>query len=258
MGSIKGRIARMAAKQTHGAGSRWTVTLIGAPVAGVFGIFASMVLERLGWLDPPADALAAFLKANVESGALANWVGFLLFAVLYGVVLRFAWRMQPRRPASKTGAPTLPRGPTEAERNASYLEALKGNPGSHSPSLSKGDRNTALAYALGYAVHANWESPIRYGHFIMGPKDNLDGPIERFREAALAGELRVWGRRQPNGLFELIEPGFWEDNTLDDVSLRALFSQARTVPFEDAKTEGRFYDIMVNRTEVERTWPHAG
>lgn len=120
------------------------------------------------------------------------------------------------------------------------------------------DRDTGIEHALGYAIHANWEMPVGYGQFITIPPIDLDRPIERFREAALAGELRVWGRRQPNGLIEEIKQDFWGDNTIDETAIRALFGQSRTIPFEDAKTAGRFYGIMVNRAEVERVWPHAG
>lgn len=83
------------AKTKHSLAGRWTTTLLGAPVAGLFGIFASKVLDQLGWLDGPARATAQLIRANVGSEYFANWLGFLMFAVLYGLVLRRSWRGVP-------------------------------------------------------------------------------------------------------------------------------------------------------------------
>jgi len=71
---------------------RWTTTLVGAPITGLFGIFAAKVLDQLGWLDKPASETAKLLRASVESALVANCIGFLVFALLYGFLLRRAWR----------------------------------------------------------------------------------------------------------------------------------------------------------------------
>lgn len=119
------------------------------------------------------------------------------------------------------------------------------------------DRNADLANALGYALHADWERTVGYGIILSG-RGALDHTVEKFRLAAEAGDIRAWGRRELGGLYELIEPGFWSDNTVDLAALRSFMGHAQTVPFEGVTTDRRFYNIMVNRAEVEGVWPHAG
>jgi hypothetical protein len=124
--------------------------------------------------------------------------------------------------------------------------------------LTVRDRDTGVANAIGYAITGDWETPVGHGIIFGGGLKRIEEPVERFREAALNGDLRVWGRRTTGGLFELIEPSFWEDNTLNSEALISFMGQAKTIPFEGVETEERFYGLMVNRAEVERIWPHAG
>lgn len=71
--------------------ARWSATVVGGPVAGILGLFLSKIIDSWGVLDAPANALGETLKANVSGGHVSLWLGFLLFAVLYGLLLRKVW-----------------------------------------------------------------------------------------------------------------------------------------------------------------------
>lgn len=83
-------------------------TLIGAPIAGGMGLFASKVIDRWGVLDASANALGDFLKGS----DLSALIGFLFFAVLYAVLLRLIWGRSRGRPAIAQPAPKTTSEPT--------------------------------------------------------------------------------------------------------------------------------------------------
>ena len=123
----------------------------------------------------------------------------------------------------------------------------------------KGDRDTRLSDALGYAMSGNWETPIGFGlAFSRKGLRALEQPLVTFRKAATGGDLRVWGKRESDGLYQLIDPAFWKSNTIDPDALVSLMPLARTVRTGRGKSDEQFHDIMVNRADVESVWPHEG
>ena len=84
----------------------WVITFVGMPVFGFGSIFASKVLDNLGWLDPPAEALADFLNANIGGADFSAWAGFLLSGALYGLLLRGAWKT-PRHERGLSRSPQV-------------------------------------------------------------------------------------------------------------------------------------------------------
>lgn len=66
------------------------------------------------------------------------------------------------------------------------------------------------------------------------------------------------GRRESDGLYVLIDPSFWESNTLSRPELLNVMGSGRTEPIDESGTDDQFQGIMVNRSEVERVWPHEG
>jgi len=92
----------------------------------------------------------------------------------------------------------------------------------------------------------------------MRGRGAFDKAAERFRQAARAGEVRVWGRRTPNGLFELIQPDFWARNQLNIDTIVMPFQQTMSMPLNQENERDEWaYDLQLNRGEVERIWPHA-
>jgi hypothetical protein len=117
-------------------------------------------------------------------------------------------------------------------------------------------RDTAVTETLGYAALGRWGAQLSDAIMHHGDFAAVGPPLNRFREAAGDGDLTVWGKRERHALYERIEPSFWVDHGLDLQSI--LLGESRTEPKTNAATAERFYDIMVNRSEVERCWPHDG
>jgi hypothetical protein len=84
----------------------------------------------------------------------------------------------------------------------------------------------------------------------------VEPPMEQFREAALRGDLRVWGKPAFGTLFEEIPSTYWREHGLSVHS--ALMGRTSTIPTVQMEDTALFEDVMVNRLEVERTWRHAG
>lgn len=125
---------------------------------------------------------------------------------------------------------------------------------------AKGDRDTDASAALGFAMHGDWDHPVKsfIPMFALRGMGALEKPIETFRQAAAQGDLRVWGRRESDDLYVLIDQSFWERNTLDMEALIGFMADARTVQIAGDEDDEQFHGIMVNRSEVERVWPHEG
>lgn len=220
--------------------------------------FYDWLLARVGEHFNPQDP-----RVIASTELLSLWGPVFIVALMTGTAIfvtyryanpRYLERIEPEAVPVSTDAvrysPAVEAIIDEKSRfTAAAMQALRGEP--------TRDRNASVAEALGWAIHATWGTPI-HALVLSIPPLNLDGPIERFREAARSGELRVWGRREPEGLIELIDCEFWEDNTIDKRSFRNVFSPSSTTPFEGVEKNERFYGIMVNRSEVERVWPHAG
>jgi len=156
------------------------------------------------------------------------------------------------------GTPALPSPAIDqSNRLAALAQIRRGRP-PPAPPAPKGDRDTPIAMALGYATTAEWGKSTVHGMILGGGSHVIYRVAEAFRLAALKGDLRVWGRRERGGLFEQIQPSFWEANTLDADALFSFLPYGRTEPLGDEETDEWFCEIMVNRAEVERVWPHAG
>jgi hypothetical protein len=117
------------------------------------------------------------------------------------------------------------------------------------------DRDTHIKSALWYALTGDWNGDAE--GILFDSMQRLDGVIERFREAARDGHLRVWGMNPDSGLYQLIEASFWRSNTLDRAAIFAFMSANESTRSLNAETQQAFSGIMVNRAEVEGVWPHA-
>jgi hypothetical protein len=224
---------------------------VGAGYGAVLGIAAQA--------NRGTDARALFdnqmvmWKAIVLAPHGLFWFLFLLVVWLV-VVLWTGQKAEQREKAIRPAAPAI------QQRKQAEMPGHSVRLQGRAKAIQKvgGDRDTSIAEALGWAIHAMWGAPIR-GPILSIPPIDFEPHIERLRQAALAGDVRVWGRRgDPHGLIELIDREFWKDNTLDEQPLRAILGTARTIPFEGVEKDERFYGIMVNRNEIERLWPHAG
>lgn len=109
-GSAEGRMLGMDRTQPTVL-HRWGPTIIGGPIAGLMGLFLSKVFDAWGILNGPAEEIGAFLKANVSGSDLSLWLGFLTFAVLYALILRWAWAGSEARRLQPSPAGPAPEAP---------------------------------------------------------------------------------------------------------------------------------------------------
>lgn len=197
--------------------------------------------------------------------------------VLVGVYLAALFYTSSDAPVARSSKPR-PQPATEValeryeaairEAAAAGLTSPDGTNRFYPPTIrrQKGDRDTELAKAISYALTGEWDkslADIGYASPFIAALSrkgvrSLETPLVTFRKAAQAGELRVWGRRGPDGLFEAISPSFWEANAIEAEPLISFLPQARTAYVGGGESEDQFYDIMVNRAEVEAVWPHEG
>jgi hypothetical protein len=216
----------------------------------VYDWILARLLARFDPTDPRVLAFADFL---------ALWGPILLVALLVAGAMWWATHQQRAafRARAKANPILMRRALTDAERHASYQEALKGYPRATATTETSG-RDTPISFALCYAASGAWGQSSALGLAFAGSMHHFDRALERFREAAEAGDLHVWGKRDSDGLYVLIDPAFWESNRLRREALISLMPRGETEPIGDNDTGERYHAIMVNRAEVERVWPHEG
>jgi hypothetical protein len=225
-----------------------------------------------GWLRVLGIDQAPMLFSSQSADAWATLLGGVL--IVLAIVL-FALRKRRKRPfdakslASRPSAQSVARAtpttrqPTAMDRVLEEYEPLSRWALANARAREAGainrrtpDRDTHIKEALWYAITGDWDAGA--GSMLFGNAHRLDAVIDRFREAAIDGELRVWGMRQDDGLYQLIEPSFWESNTVDRAALFAFMGAgASTQALNGDETGEEFSGIMVNRAEVEGVWPHA-
>lgn len=254
-----------------GDDGRVAITAVGLILSAPASYVLQRALGAWGVLDPLSDGLGKWLKIHIPP-ATAGWtLALIIVFAIYGLLLWRVWK-RPKHihhvdPAPETmrmgdhvEAEVIPehhRRPSAAVEPMHHLNPVIAS----ARSYLSGARDTGLAVALGYALTGNWGVSVGEG-IILSRKGvrAIERPLVRFRTAAKEGELRVWGKRESTGLYEKIDPGFWESNTVDPSTLISLMLSARTVSVRGrgVDPDEQFHDIMVNRAEVERVWPHAG
>lgn len=124
------------------------------------------------------------------------------------------------------------------------------------PLVPKSRRDTTLSEALAYAALGRWGEKFSKVPLHLADWESVRPPMDQFREAALRGDLMVWGKPAALSIFEQIPHTYWREHSLDVQSL--MMGRAVTSPLAEMEATALFEDLMVNRSEVERTWPHAG
>jgi hypothetical protein len=109
-------------------------------------------------------------------------------------------------------------------------------------------RDADIGEALAYTVTREW------GHTLDDALLALFEPgaqnmFNEHREAALNGDVTVWGRRDRFDIWREIPKGYWADHQLNGHALTQ--GHARTW----GNDTDAYIDLMVNRAETERRWP---
>jgi hypothetical protein len=113
-------------------------------------------------------------------------------------------------------------------------------------------RDKSFDEAVTYIVTGHWG-----GNVARATMDGLfedNNAIQRLRQAAVDGDIRVWAKQSPNSAVHVeIEPVFWETHQPDFMEF--LRGGSRTESAELGATNERYFDLMVSRAEIERKIP---
>lgn len=112
-------------------------------------------------------------------------------------------------------------------------------------------RDITLPDALGWAVHGEWGKPfhVPFVTLNLGVGANTTNLLTRFTQLAREGRLTIWGKRSNPGYFEKIPQSHWRDNQLSIPDMFGSVITSGTDPYRE---------LMLNKVEVEREWPHEG
>ena len=189
-------------------------------------------LSRIPWWAAFPTSIGLSVMGVFAPTFLPNWAQITFFvggaaSLLWGMAAT-CWHLRFRRGLLGEGAPNL--------------------------AIKPADRDTTLHQGLSYAVFRDWF--LRSNADESSHSKEFEGALGRFHELALAGRLQSWGR--PYSLlqtnhFRLIPPEHWGGNEVDFLS--AMLPQSSTV-MKISGIKG-FDEVMVNRAQFEREWPHG-
>ena len=184
-------------------------------------------------------------KTNVLPGLVRAMSGtfsylplgvLLLAAVVYLVNL---WRAQ-RAPllAGEAPSPSLP-----SHANAPDAAAME----------RAGRRDITISEGVCWIVFRRWGLTVQTdggGHL-----DHLVAAIDEVRQAALDGNVHIWGKINRSGVHHRILPAFWSDNRIEHASIYDPnpIATAHTA-CEHLRPRERYMDLMASRAEFESEW----
>jgi hypothetical protein len=116
-------------------------------------------------------------------------------------------------------------------------------------------RDIPLQHASFFIVSHRWPSPQEkpFTETLIGT--DVSNALQKLRQAALDGQLKIWGRLKHDSVFAEVEPSFWKENDIDFLS--AYMGQNTpdkpfSKSFEDG--EGRYAEFQVSKSQVESIW----
>ncbi len=116
-------------------------------------------------------------------------------------------------------------------------------------------RDTPLQHASFYIVSHRWPSSQEkpFTETLIGT--DISNALQKLRQAALDGQLKIWGRLKHDTVFVEVEPSFWKENDIDFLS--AYMGQKTpdrpiSKSFEDG--DGRYAEFQVSKAQVESMW----
>jgi len=114
-------------------------------------------------------------------------------------------------------------------------------------------RDTKMHEALAYIESGSWGK--KFSEYFMSEYSKTGGnsPV-LVRQAALDGEIRIWGKSSQNGPYILIDADYWKIWQI--VIFSTMDGSSKTELAEVGYNAGsEYYDLMVSRLEIEKKWP---
>lgn len=116
----------------------------------------------------------------------------------------------------------------------------------------KAKRDVGVSEAVAYVSFREWGK-----RFIdaAGSSDvDAVASLREFQQAALDGDVSIWGKHPPSEIFDLIQAGFWSRHQIEWFGL--LKGNPTTEPTISASDGGNAPEsLMTSRQQVEATWP---
>lgn len=192
-------------------------------------IWSSIAFGLVGWGLP-----VAFPNLDPFWGKLALFVAAAIFLIIAAQLVANAIVFIKGK-LKRNIAPNVPQ---------EIIETVTGRP--------EAKRDTEMHLALAYIETREWG--LRFVDIVMKPgaPDKGFSPAT-VRQAAIDGEIRVWGKPSQNGPYVLIPAGYWEIWQIDWYS---AWGKCHTEIAESGYTGGtKHYDLMVSKVEIEKKWP---
>jgi hypothetical protein len=121
----------------------------------------------------------------------------------------------------------------------------------HVPSEIK--RDTKVKVALGYVETGKWNTTFGIVAGTPGGRKDKGFSPSLVRQAALDGDIQVWGKRSQTGPYIPIPAKYWKHWQIDWYS--AMGPECQTDEAEHGADGFIYYDHMVSKTEIEKKWP---
>ena len=119
-------------------------------------------------------------------------------------------------------------------------------------SASIARRDIKMRDALMFIETGKWPDGHTYS-LMAAHKTGGELPSNRMREATKYGEVKVWGKPSHNAQYDLIPADYWKIWKIDWHSNPD--GECQTERVESHSDGFKYYDLMVNKAEIENRWP---
>jgi len=115
-------------------------------------------------------------------------------------------------------------------------------------------RDADLREGVCWIVFGEWgKTPADHGGGFLG---QITAAIDGVRQAAKDGHVRIWGKINRSGVYDVIDPDFWKDHRIEHLRLIYPAEEVESVTECDhLRPKGRYMDLRISRAEFEREWP---
>jgi hypothetical protein len=214
------------------------LALVGSGLAGL--LFVADALGRLSdIIQAPANALSFWqvISKMIASTSLMAWVVLLVSFACFVVATAGVW-------VPFFATPRLASAPSGPTTRLSPIDPLL-------------PYDVDARSALLYAANGSWTLRPDDAGLDGAEVDRIYAALDKFYELASSGSLRVWGRKDRTRPPMPVETTHWQDWHINYVTLfsRRDDDPIRTVP-RDTLRGSPYFDLRLNKSEVERCWPH--
>jgi len=117
-------------------------------------------------------------------------------------------------------------------------------------------RDVSVQDAIFYAMHGRWLDVNETATGVDGYAQKLGQIVGKIRQVALDDRLMIWGKKDGGRVYEKIDPSYWTNHILDQLSVTELDmprnpSQAKTRNINHDSSTPTYTDLMTTKSQVE-------